>query len=511
MSNKGHVEVKGTPDNQAERIIQKYSDGNLHVTDQTLDKTAFGELSTADLSPEVQIQFPYAINTELILVKDNNGTTSVENNMAKLSTGAQANSTAELNTFIPLKYHPGQGALVRFTAIFTTGVSGSTQLAGIGNTADGLFFGYNGTDFGILRKQGGAQEVRTLTVSTGSTTNEDVTITLDGDAKSDVAVTNNASIYTTANEIAAADYSAVGRGWDAHSPGDGTVVFKGYCSLVQNGAYSLTASTAVGSFAQTLAGVLPTDTWINQTGWNIDKANGSDLPSLDQTKGNVYQIRYQWLGFGMVSFYIEHPDDGEFHLVHQIRYANENTIPSLDNPTLPLCLFSQNEANTSDVIVRSSSMGSYTEGMTDGGHVHHGIESIFTAVGTTETPVLTIHNKNIYQGKENRVRIKVIIITASVEGTKPSILRVKLNPTLEGASYTDIDASDSVINYDTSASSISGGDLQITRGFAKSDADDIDLGQNTFFVNPGEFMTLTLEATASTVDGVVSINWEELF
>jgi len=479
---------------------------------QEFDKTAFGSLSVAELTPEVQIQFPYAINTEILKIKDNNGSSSVENHMVKLSTGAQANSTAELNSVIPLKYHPGQGALVRFTALFTTGVAGSVQLAGIGNTADGLFFGYNGANFGILRKQGGAQEVRTLTITTGSTTDENVTITLDGDAKTDVAVTNTGNIYITANEIAAADYSDLGRGWEAHSPGDGTVIFKGYCSIVQTGAYSLVATTAVGAFAQTLAGVAPTDNWWMQTGWNNDKADGSgDLPILDQTKGNVYQIRYQWLGFGLLSFYIENPDDGEFHLVHQIKYANANTIPSLDNPTLPLCLFSQNDTNTTDIIVRSSSMGGYTEGKTNGGHIHHGVDVIYAGVGTTETPLITIHNKPIYQGKENRVRIKIIIVSASVEGTKPAVIRLKKGGVLEGASYNDIETDNSVVNYDIAATVITGGDQQFTLGMAKSDSGDLNLGGNTYFINPGEFLTVTGEAGASTIDGVISINWEELF
>ena len=147
---------------------------------QTLDKSAFGELSVAELTAEVQIQFPYGINSEIVRVKDNNGTTSVIDNMINLSTGAQTDATAEINSTVPLKYHPGQGALVRFTALFTTGVVNSTQIAGIGNTADGLFFGYNGADFGVARQHDGENPLQTLQVTTGAAGAETATITVNG-------------------------------------------------------------------------------------------------------------------------------------------------------------------------------------------------------------------------------------------------------------------------------------------------------------------------------------------
>ena len=59
--------------------------------------------------------------------------------MAHLSTGAAANSSAQILSKEPIKYNPGQGGLVRFTGIFTIGVANSTQLIGIGDSGDGYF------------------------------------------------------------------------------------------------------------------------------------------------------------------------------------------------------------------------------------------------------------------------------------------------------------------------------------------------------------------------------------
>ena len=110
--------------------------------------TAFGELLTSEATPIVQVQFPYNINTDIWEIRANNGSSSVGNNMANLSTGAGANQSSTILSRVPVKYNPGQGALCRFTAIYTSGVANSTQFVGIGNIKDGTFFGFRGTTFG---------------------------------------------------------------------------------------------------------------------------------------------------------------------------------------------------------------------------------------------------------------------------------------------------------------------------------------------------------------------------
>ena len=98
-------------------------------------------------------------------------------------------------------------------------------------------------------------EVRTLTLTVKSSTAEDITITLDSVAKTDVAVLDQTAgaISDTADDIAGNDFSAVGNGWTAVSSGD-TVIFTSNQSLAVNGTYSLSgASEAVGTFAQTTA------------------------------------------------------------------------------------------------------------------------------------------------------------------------------------------------------------------------------------------------------------------
>ncbi len=480
-----------------------------------LEKTAFGELSIAELSPTIQIQFPFNINTAILHDHSNNGSVIVENSMAKASTGVGANRSGALSTIENIQYHPGQGTLNRFTALFTTGIVGSTQEVGIGDVADGFFFGFNESSFGALHRSGGVVEVRTLTVTVGSSTAENITITLDGNAKADITVTASGSASVTANEIATADYSQVGAGWIAHSDGDGTVRFLSFSASPQLGIYSLSSSTtATGTFVQTLAGVSPVNTWHPQTSWNRDKADGSKiLPVIDFTKGNVFEIRYQWLGFGPAYFYIENPSDGSYVLVHVIEYANANTVPSISNPTLPLSFCAKNTTNTSDIVLHVGSMAAFVEGKVSNTLFHRGTDVNYSAIGTTETPILSIHNRQIFQGKINRISIKLVLFVANAESSnnKASTIRIHKKHDLVGANWIEIEQNVSVVEKDVSAISITTGDTQIAFGMSKSDSTgSVDLETKDYILHPGEIFTVTGQATSGTIEGTVSVNWEEL-
>ena len=69
------------------------------------------------------------------------------------------------------------------------------------------------------------------------------------------------------------------------------------------------------------SGVVPSadeDEFVSQDQWNIDTMDGlgtSMNPSgvkLDVTKGNVFQIQTQYLGFGGILYSVENPRTGFF-------------------------------------------------------------------------------------------------------------------------------------------------------------------------------------------------------
>lgn len=384
-----------------------------YIREQKDEKTAFGEAAVAEINTAVSLDFPYNINSDIVdTTTTGSGTVTQSNSKAVLQTTAASSSSAEMLSKDALKYEPGIGGLVRFTALFTTGAANSTQIIGIGDSEDGYFFGYNGTSFGILRRQ---------------------------------------------NSV---------------------------------------------------------DTWVAQTAWSEDKFDGTG-PSgvtIDHTKGNVFQIRYQWLGFGMISFYIENPSNGELQLCHRIEYANANTTPSIFNPSLPLCAFVENTTNNTNIKLETSSMAAFTEGVIPTIGPVNSISNTKTNVGTTQTNILTIRNKSTFQSKTNRVRINLEFLTVAADGTKNVEIQVTKNTTLGGTpSYTDISTNTSVVEYDTAGTTISGGQRIFTIELGKTEGRDRDLTGFDVILNPGETLTFSGAAASSTSDISAACAWIERF
>ena len=491
---------------------------NLGKLVQDPQTSAFGALNVTETTPAVQIAYPYNINTDLNVTRDNNGTSSVSGNLAQVSTGTSTNASAMILSRRPLKYNAGQGALHKFSGLFSTPAANNTQEIGIGDVNDGFSFGYNGTTFGILVRRGGKQEVRVLTITAASTDIDNLTITLDGTAEGSVAVTaqtdNAAGRTITANEIAAHDWSDVGPGWDVHTMGP-KVFFHAYDASSRSGTYEITtASTATGTFAQSLAGAAPTETRVAQADWNKDKMDGTGIDGmvLDQTKGNVYKIQYQWLGFGAISFFIEDATTMHFQLVHRIMYTNVNTVPSITNPTLPMYILSKNTTNNSDIIVKLGSHSAELEGKVKNLGVPKSTSVNDKTITTDETPIFTIHSHDLYKSLNNRVEIILKSISAStVGGTKAAIIRIRRNVTLTGAAFSAIDSNTSTIHLDTTATAMTGGEELFALDLPKDGSEFLSLeGLNLNMVSP-EFLTVSAQTVSANTTASTTLNWLELF
>ena len=128
----------------------------------SLPLTAFGDLRTAELTPWIQFSFEYTVsNSELIVpITSGGGTLTQADAMAVANTSDTTSSIARFICRQHVRYRAGLGGLMRFTALFTTGVADTSQWAGLfgstGSTADfenGYVIGFNGATFGIARFQ----------------------------------------------------------------------------------------------------------------------------------------------------------------------------------------------------------------------------------------------------------------------------------------------------------------------------------------------------------------------
>lgn len=257
------------------------------------------------------------------------------------------------------------------------------------------------------------------------------------------------------------------------------------------------------------------DTWIPQTSWNGDKMDGSG-PSgqtIDPTKGNVYQVSFQWLGFGQVTFAIEDSVSGQFVTVHTLNYANTAIIPSLGNPSFPIIWEAENSTNTSNITVKGASCCAEVEGKIEYLGPTNAVGNTKTGVTTALTNVLTLRNKTTYQAVTNRTPIKVLKYTVSVDGTKPAEFQMVKNTTLGGSpSYADVSTNTSVIEYDTAGTTLTGGTV-IDFGSLAAAGSLSESGTSTTDIEllPGETLTLAVNATTGTTDATVTIRWVEDF
>lgn len=342
-------------------------------------KTPFGALLTETTEPIFQFDAVYGLpNAEVATTTGHQtgGVTSATvtgtGNLFKCSTGTTSLSFSTLQSRRRLRYKAGQGVAGRFSALFSTPAANSILVAGLGTAEAGFYFGYNGTSFGILHSTDGVREIQTLTVTTASTATNNYQVTLNGISHT-VTATINASTVKTAWEIARGTYP----GWKAMQIGS-TVVFTADSAGNKSGSFSLAQSGAImpaaGSFAETLAGAASTDTWVPQASWNGDPLDGTG-PSgftLDPSKGNVFQIDIQYLGFGSVAMKVEVTEGSNnptFIPVHVFQFPNTRTTTNISQPSFPFTMAAYSAGSTTDVWVATGSAGGFLVGQRKGNYI----------------------------------------------------------------------------------------------------------------------------------------------
>lgn len=419
------------------------------------------------------------------------------------------------------QYRPGQGGLGRFSALFDTPTTGVQQIAGIGNQVSGFFFGVDPSDgkFGILHRQSGLEsnQVLTITNGTGEST-ETATIVIDGVTFS-VSLTASQSTSQVAEQIASA-VDANGNSifllnqWITDSVGT-TVIFLSETATGSRATntYSFSSTgSATGTWESMTDGTAVVNTWITQDNWNEHKLNGYETTGMkfNPTLGNVFQIQYEWLGFGAVKFYIEDVNNGRFLLVHQLKYANSNTIPNISQPAMKL-IWGINTTNvTTSATMKMVSGGLFNEGeIYDFNNVFSKTQT-YTTTTSNEEHVVTYRNLRSFNGKGNNTIIKPKSFYFTNDATKGAIIRVYTNPIITNPLYAYINENSSSLVYDSSGT-VSGGTLRYSFGVAGgtnekstfSNTDDME-------IRPNEIMTITVQRTTNTNVELTSVFiWHE--
>ncbi len=258
---------------------------------------------------------------------------------------------------------------------------------------------------------------------------------------------------------------------------------------------------------------------IAQADWD-DPMDGTGISgmTLDQTKINVFEIKYQYLGAGKILLCIEDDSTGDFVVAHTVLYANNNTEPSTHNPNFHHTMWVANKATTDNLILKSASYAYFVEGKTSFVELHQPENASGTkqkTTVTTEVAIFTIRNRSTYASKTNFIDIVLIGTGASIEASSANNLggiRIVKNATLGGVpSYSNINTSDSVIEIDTAGTAVTGG-KELGAGLlaGKNDGLRVSLINNKIILNPGDTITIA-GSSANSATIRAQITWRELF
>ena len=489
-------------------------------------KSAFGETQVTQSQQILSYSSSYNnLNNQCLKFYNSaGGTQSSSNGLMSIGIGTTNGDFSIIQSKRTLNYNPGVGNMLRLTCMFNAPVANSTQICGLGDYFNGFYFGYNGVNFGILRKYGGKPEIRTLTITTGFTTGSvNITITLNSVAYTVASIVSTGNTSFTASIIVRSlksSSSFMNNGWSVESIGS-IIYFISYQDGAKGGSYSVNFSTsggaATGGIVMAQAGVSATNSWTTQTNFKYDTLNGSGPTKMliDPSKLNVYQIQMQYLGAGKIIFGIEDFDSSNtgFSSIHMIDYPNQYNVPSINNPNMKVTYGIFSNGSTTAMSMGFVSFGAFTESISVMRTEPKFTINNLKASISTENSILVIKNKLIYNNIFNTSEIKLLGLGISSDGTKNVTVRLILNPTCGNTStdylnYLNIDNTNSLIAYDVTNKTFTGGLVISAYSLGKTDHDNLDVSAQNIILTPGDELYVTGTSTANS-DIQIFLSWIE--
>jgi len=393
--------------------------------------TAFGEPLAIPLTPVIQLDAIYGITSnDYETFTATTGNVESSGSIFLTHTGTGAYGYGVIRSKRLLRYRPGQGALARFTAGFSTPASNTIQRAGLFSQEQGLFVGNEGTIFGVTRQNGGKAHIYKLDITTGAGGAETATVQLNGTNYS-INLVSGGGPYV-ASQIVASSSAFLGQyTMEAISS---SVYFAGTSLANKTGSVSFSSATAAGTVTTIRSGSDNVVSFTSQSEFSIDTLDGNG-PSgmiLDPSKLNVYQINFRWLGAGEIRYAIENEESGDMIFFHHEHYTNQYTVPHLDNPSFKIGYISADVGGTggTDVHTYGSSLLGAIEGNIE-------ITGYPTAVSSTQASLssgdinhlITVRNNLIFKDKINLKVTKLKQMSVAYNGNNPAEVILYLNAT----------------------------------------------------------------------------------
>lgn len=242
--------------------------------------------------------------------------------------------------------------------------------------------------------------------------------------------------------------------------------------------------------------------WIYQEDWNVDIK-----PNFDPTKGNVFQIKYQWLGYGMQYFYME-DENGNLELVHKIKYNNENIETSILNPNLPLSAYVVNIGNTTPIKLRTPSAiaGLNGDGFNDAISTNVAGKSA-RDITAGDTPFLAFRMQDTYKGKANRLFCQALRLACAADLNKTVTIDAYAGGTVNDGTWNYASEELSPLEVNSDLTSYTTGLFIGSFPLGRLDSQDFPFGETKFRFYAGQQIVLVASTTGAG-EVRASVNWK---
>lgn len=251
-------------------------------------------------------------------------------------------------------------------------------------------------------------------------------------------------------------------------------------------------------------------TFYPSTSWNVDKCDGTNvMPLIDFSKTNIYKITFQYLGFGIVRFYIENPLTGDLTLVHTIQRVNTVNYPSnMSDPTVGFVMFIEVESgvieNGGTSEVGSCCFNLSIEGDSTPSNDTIGSSINDTGITSTESAIITYSCPPVFYGSTNYYPIDINHLSIATDGTKNIVVNAYLNSTFSVSPvFGDIGANLIPISSYVGGTITSFGTLLFSTTLAK--ADTLTIKPLGLLIQPRSYITFTAKVVNGSSTSTVTL------
>lgn len=257
-----------------------------------------------------------------------------------------------------------------------------------------------------------------------------------------------------------------------------------------------------------------------QKDWNGDKLDGTGASgvTIDKTKGNVYQIGVQYLGFGNVTFEVEIDPQGNnpyFVTVHTLRFPNTLTSVHTSQPSFPFTMAAYSAGSTTDVSVSVGSYAGFVEGeiVNTGPRMSYFRTTAVTSSTSAYVPIFTVRNALTFNGRANQAVSNLLNVDgAAKSNTGLTTFYLIRNAALTGpVNFTQFSTS-STSYFDTGATgcTFSTNDQVIWSGTVSESGDfNYAFEDKNITLQPGESVTLAVRSVTATANCIGGFNTRE--